>query len=256
MAAKKEQPLLLNPCDKISFRPPFDTVSTSKITLKNPTEGLISYKIKTTAPKRYCVRPNFGIVKPGEEEEVVVMLQPGPTNERHKFQIQSIRVPMSFGELPKDNQMKEWGNAEYLPSADTKLTCDFVIIDEESPKSSVASEAEAPNWEEPVSLGSIQISRPSPKIESVPEESVRQHQQTIPDPVQKSVQKSSITSSPSKEAEEIRRLKALLADAESKIRTLSSTAPDAIEPDSEQAKKMIIYCFIAFMIGFFIACVI
>lgn len=83
------------------------------------------------------------------------MLQPGPTNEKHKFQVQSIigkifnikkkrdkqnLVPMDFADKPKEDQMKDWSNKEYLPSADTKLACVFVELEETT---SIVSEDDA-----------------------------------------------------------------------------------------------------------------
>ena len=93
------------------------SVSSSNISVTNPTENdVIAFKIKTTAPKRYCVRPNVGLLKPGETSDVkvkdfqcsifniflnlvilaetiipdTVLLQPGETDEKHKFQVQSL----------------------------------------------------------------------------------------------------------------------------------------------------------------------
>jgi hypothetical protein len=40
------------------------------IKLINPSNELLAYKVKTTAPKRYCVRPNAGLIKPGEQIEI------------------------------------------------------------------------------------------------------------------------------------------------------------------------------------------
>jgi len=261
MSAKREQPLVLSPSDKLSFRPPFDTVSTSKITLKNPTDKMISYKIKTTAPKRYCVRPNFGFVRPSGEEEIVVMLQPGPTNEKHKFQVQSIIVPMDFADKPKEDQMKDWSNKEYLPSADTKLACVFVELEETT---SIVSEDDAgivtANEQTPEKN---ELKKEPVKQEfvekKVEEEKVHQHQQQLPAPEKspdKAVRTSSTSSSNPRDAEEIKRLRAALEEANNKIRALSSTAPDPSDEENQaRQKQIIIYIFIAFMIGFFIGCV-
>ena len=41
-------------------------------------------------PFRYCVRPNASTVPPNGEAIIKVMLQPGGTDERHKFMVQSI----------------------------------------------------------------------------------------------------------------------------------------------------------------------
>lgn len=38
--------------------------------LKNPTDQTILFKIKTTAPKRYCVRPNSGVLEAHSSLEV------------------------------------------------------------------------------------------------------------------------------------------------------------------------------------------
>jgi vesicle-associated membrane protein-associated protein A len=42
--------------------------------LKNQTENQkVYFKIKTTVPKKYCVRPNSGIIKAQEECEIAGM---------------------------------------------------------------------------------------------------------------------------------------------------------------------------------------
>lgn len=38
--------------------------------LKNPTDQPILFKIKTTAPKRYCVRPNSGLLEPNNSLQI------------------------------------------------------------------------------------------------------------------------------------------------------------------------------------------
>ena len=59
--------------------------------LKNANaSSYVAFKIKTTAPKRYCVRPNSGLLAPDDIMDVKVMLQPGGTDEKHKFQVQTL----------------------------------------------------------------------------------------------------------------------------------------------------------------------
>lgn len=38
--------------------------------LTNPSNDLVLYKIKTTAPKKYCVRPNSGVLEPYSKVEI------------------------------------------------------------------------------------------------------------------------------------------------------------------------------------------
>ena len=54
----------------ISSPGPFTEVSTATLKLSNPTTKPINFKVKTTAPKQYCVRPNAGAVQPGGSVEV------------------------------------------------------------------------------------------------------------------------------------------------------------------------------------------
>lgn len=44
---------------------PFTDVVTTNLKLKNPSDRKICFKVKTTAPRRYCVRPNSGWIDPG-----------------------------------------------------------------------------------------------------------------------------------------------------------------------------------------------
>lgn len=77
---------------------PFTEVVTSHLKLSNPNDRRICFKVKTTAPKRYCVRPNNGIVEPKQSALIAVMLQPfdiesQTDRNKHKFMVQTMFVP-------------------------------------------------------------------------------------------------------------------------------------------------------------------
>lgn len=44
---------------------PFTDVVTTNLKLRNPSDKKVCFKVKTTAPRRYCVRPNSGSIDPG-----------------------------------------------------------------------------------------------------------------------------------------------------------------------------------------------
>lgn len=46
----------------IQISGPFTSPVTSYMKLTNPSEKKVCFKIKTTAPKKYCVRPNSGVL--------------------------------------------------------------------------------------------------------------------------------------------------------------------------------------------------
>jgi hypothetical protein len=62
--------LLLDPSNELKFKGPFDDYVTVALSIRNPTEKRIAFKIKTTAPKRYCVKPNSGVLDPSQSMKV------------------------------------------------------------------------------------------------------------------------------------------------------------------------------------------
>lgn len=60
---------------ELSFQRPFTVEVAQTLTIKNPNSTPIAFKVKTTAPKQYCVRPNAGRIEPGQDFNVSVLLQ-------------------------------------------------------------------------------------------------------------------------------------------------------------------------------------
>lgn len=68
------------------------------IKLTNKTEKHVAFKVKTTSPKKYCVKPNVGIVLPRATFEFIVTMQaqqvaPPDMVCKDKFLVQSAIVP-------------------------------------------------------------------------------------------------------------------------------------------------------------------
>ncbi|KAI3468936.1 hypothetical protein Pfo_025599 [Paulownia fortunei] len=73
--------------------------------VSNKTENYVAFKVKTTNPKKYCVRPNTGIVLPRSTCDIVVTMQaqkeaPADMQCKDKFLLQS--VVATPGATPKD----------------------------------------------------------------------------------------------------------------------------------------------------------
>lgn len=63
--------------------------------LSNKTDSYVAFKVKTTNPKKYCVRPNTGIVLPRSTCDVIVTMQaqkeaPPDMQCKDKFLLQSV----------------------------------------------------------------------------------------------------------------------------------------------------------------------
>ncbi|EOA37903.1 hypothetical protein CARUB_v10009369mg [Capsella rubella] len=72
--------------------------SSCVVQLTNKTHHYVAFKVKTTSPKKYCVRPNVGVVAPKSSCEFSVIMQafkdPPPDMVcKDKFLIQSTAVP-------------------------------------------------------------------------------------------------------------------------------------------------------------------
>nr|XP_046239099.1 vesicle-associated membrane protein-associated protein B/C-like [Scatophagus argus] len=122
--ARPEQVLLLEPQHELKFRGPFSDVVTTNLKLSNPTDRNVCFKVKTTAPRRYCVRPNSGIIDAGTSINVSVMLQPfdyDPNEKsKHKFMVQSMLAPPDMTDMEG-----VWKEAKPEELMDSKLRCVF-----------------------------------------------------------------------------------------------------------------------------------
>ncbi|KAI4245042.1 MAG: hypothetical protein L6R40_002641 [Gallowayella cf. fulva] len=83
---------------ELGFRRPFTHEVTQSLRLQNPSNDPIAFKVKTTAPKQYCVRPNSGKIDAGQDVEVQVLLQamredpPPDARCRDKFLVQTVTL--------------------------------------------------------------------------------------------------------------------------------------------------------------------
>lgn len=124
--AKPEQVLTIEPQNELRFRGPFSVPVTSYMKLTNPSDRKVLFKIKTTAPKKYCVRPNSGILEPSSNAEIAICLQPfvfDPVEKnKHKFMVQTVYAPDSDANLEQ-----LWKDINPEQMMDSKLKCVFEL---------------------------------------------------------------------------------------------------------------------------------
>ncbi|KAL7851199.1 hypothetical protein AOLI_G00215550 [Acnodon oligacanthus] len=127
--SKLEQVLILDPPTDLKFRGPFTDVVTANLKLSNPSDRKVCFKVKTTAPRRYCVRPNSGAIDPGSSLNISVMLQPfdyDPNEKsKHKFMVQTIFAPATITDTET-----MWKDAKPDELMDSKLRCVFELPSE------------------------------------------------------------------------------------------------------------------------------
>ncbi|XP_035789916.1 vesicle-associated membrane protein-associated protein B-like [Anopheles albimanus] len=144
--AKPAQLLIIEPATELKFQGPFRTAVASYMRLTNPTDHDIYFKIKTTAPKKYCVRPNCGMLEPRESQEIAIVLQPFifDSNEKnkHKFMVQSMVKPED-----EEIQLEELWKKYPENLMDSKLRCvfDCPVETNQATQAAATTTATAPN---------------------------------------------------------------------------------------------------------------
>jgi len=135
--SKPDNLLTIDPAIELKFKGPFTQPVTSHMSLKNPTDKKILFKIKTTAPKKYCVRPNCGTIDPKSSVEIAICLQPfvfDPNEKnKHKFMVQSLVAPE--GEINAEQLWKEFPSDQVM---DAKLRCTFEMPEEKMKEGNVS----------------------------------------------------------------------------------------------------------------------
>jgi vesicle-associated membrane protein-associated protein A len=117
-----------------------DDTSRCTMTLTHPnkpenSKSHIAFKVKTTQPRRYLVRPNQGVVSPGKSESVTIILvekdkqvllqsfdrlgQSALDHSKDKFLVQSCIVPDDFAQdyISKKDSISSSGGEELAPDA-------------------------------------------------------------------------------------------------------------------------------------------
>jgi BMFP domain-containing protein YqiC len=130
----------------------------TSLRLFNPTGEDVAFKVKTTSPKKYCVRPNTGIVSPQGTVEVMVIMQvqkeppANPAQIKDKFLVQSLPLSETVPENPSPEYLADLFAKEKVGAGkirETKLKVAYVMAN--NPPSSVPEDREA-EMEEPPQL--------------------------------------------------------------------------------------------------------
>ncbi|KAI1005330.1 hypothetical protein K3495_g2883 [Podosphaera aphanis] len=110
-------PINITP-DELGFHRPFTSEVAETLKIQNLSSTPIAFKVKTTAPKQYCVRPNSGRIESNKEIEVTVLLQamkeepPINVKCRDKFLVQTVAIK---AEKEQSSTGSDW---QYFDDAD------------------------------------------------------------------------------------------------------------------------------------------
>ncbi|EDW76704.2 uncharacterized protein Dwil_GK19945 [Drosophila willistoni] len=156
MAKKKDALLKLDPEHELIFEGPFNRTISKHLVIKNPSKSIrVAFKMKTTSPRLFFVRPNIGILDPKQQVSVEIYVQPvhlrpDMQQKRHKFLIMAAEA---LPDVEMSNLQDFWKMQKPDDIWDTKLKCFMLANKDERVR-------EAGGGSEPLSL---------PQIKSMPE---------------------------------------------------------------------------------------
>ncbi|KNE70340.1 hypothetical protein AMAG_14479 [Allomyces macrogynus ATCC 38327] len=135
----------LDPPVRLSFQRPFTNGCTVTLAITNRDDATVAFKVKTTALKQYCVRPNSGTIGPREAMKLDIILQPTTADLplgfkcKDRFLVQSIKLMPAELSMPLADL---WAKVEKERKDELqyrKLYCVFVEPDD--PTASTTSAA-------------------------------------------------------------------------------------------------------------------
>ncbi|CAK7909873.1 vesicle-associated membrane protein-associated protein Scs2p [[Candida] anglica] len=134
----------------LEFSGSFTQPTTEYLSLTNTSDTPLAYKVKTTAPKLYCVRPNASIIEPGATVKISIILQgfSQPLPEDYKCKDKFLLVTLPCPELVDATKVSDhWSSLEAQfksKMVSKKLRVNYVIGEASSSSSGAAAGAAVP----------------------------------------------------------------------------------------------------------------
>lgn len=174
--------------DVLEYKSPLTRQSTEYVTVKNNSEQPVAFKVKTTAPKFYCVRPNASVVEPGETVDVQVIFlglpeSPQPDYKcRDKFLVITLPSPYDLG---SKSVSEAWADleAEFKQQAISKKIKVKYLINDEAEKNpdSVPEQTKHEPVNESQSIPQ-QAAKAAVETNAIPQEHQRAQAAAVPAP--------------------------------------------------------------------------
>lgn len=151
--------LQVEPADELVLEGPFNRAVCKKIKVYNPSKNTrVAFKLKTTTPRLFFVRPNVGLVQPGERVSIDIFVHPvyqDYNSQRHKFLMQAAEANEKV-----DNLQEFWKTVSPSFIWDTKIKVRFAedsktIVEPAKPSSASGENAVAKQEESTNSMDDL-----------------------------------------------------------------------------------------------------
>ncbi|XP_033250041.1 vesicle-associated membrane protein-associated protein B/C-like [Drosophila miranda] len=128
MAKNIENIMIVEPADALTFEGPFNKPIKRNLVIRSLVDKDMAYKLKTTSPRLFFVRPNIGIIGAKSSVSIEIFmpptlpLYPDPFMKRHKFLIVAGEATEPVGDLQNFFKDLEPANAW-----EGRVHCEFVL---------------------------------------------------------------------------------------------------------------------------------
>lgn len=121
--------LRLSPSNLIVFKNEMDEIS-GQFVITNMDEGAVSFKIRTTSPEKFRVRPSSGTLASGATQTIVIVVQPGVqlrNVSKDMFLVMCVNIPKL--DLTQKEIADIWSNSTGCKVDEYRLKCQFPVKD-------------------------------------------------------------------------------------------------------------------------------
>ncbi|XP_038220418.1 motile sperm domain-containing protein 2-like [Zerene cesonia] len=119
--------LRINPSNLIVFKNENDDI-TGQFVITNNNAGAVSFKIRTTSPEKFRVRPSSGILAVAASQTVMIVVQPGfqlKNVSKDMFLVMCMQIPKT--ELSQKELSEVWQNSSGNQVDEYRLKCQFPV---------------------------------------------------------------------------------------------------------------------------------
>lgn len=249
---------------ELGFRRPFTQEVTQSLTIKNTHYEPVAFKVKTTAPKQYCVRPNSGRIETGQSVTVKVLLQamkedpPADFRCRDKFLVQSVAIT---ADKESQNAAEIWTYVDKNDKGaieERKIRVVFLPVEGESNGLSAVPTSRPQSYQEASST-----TRPAPAgLAYIPESKPEDYAETTPHLTTPSTSppNSDLAAQLAEARQQLAKLRKQLTDQEAHQRNISSSDEKAAGqlaaqmgmqavPDGVPVKIVAVLCLVSFLLA-------
>ncbi|XP_075259584.1 vesicle-associated membrane protein-associated protein A-like [Convolutriloba macropyga] len=133
----------LQPPEELVFKGPFTDYVSQKLKIENTGDSPIGFKVKTTTPKKFSVKPNMGCIEAHGSQDITICLHSftyDPNDKtRHKFMVQVVGLTATTDTQAVEAMIKDYERNNPTKLKESKLKVAIVPSQSEVERQSMST---------------------------------------------------------------------------------------------------------------------